>query len=59
MNRRGDEEVNKRITTKKFIFKQIAQYFGLKTPDGARETGKRENTRLTVAAYELKWDLIE
>ena len=27
----GDEEVNKRIEQKMYIFKQIAQYFGLKT----------------------------
>ena len=27
----GDEEVNKRIKQKTYIFKQIAQYFGLKT----------------------------
>ena len=26
-----DEEVNKRIKQKKYIFKQSAQYFGLKT----------------------------
>ena len=28
---KGDEEVNKRIKQKIYIFKQTAQYFGLKT----------------------------
>ena len=28
--RQGDEEINKRIKQKKYIFKLIAQYFGLK-----------------------------
>ena len=44
----GDEEVDKRIIEKKYIFKQIAQYFGLKTNllQGLKEKKRKKEQKI-------------